>query len=242
MDMPNQRKETSPTIARTVRATDVSQARKTGLVLFLLWTAAAAGQGRPDTKLSIIVYNAAQVGQKTLEQSESLAGTIMLKAGMQSRWDAGPVEDLGTLGLDFTAYLGSECHAGPIAGIVRLQILSHAPASWAAQALGFSLPCARQGLQVTIYADRVAGVSESGGPTFGRVLAFVMAHELGHLLLHSSRHEDTGLMKGIWSKSDWQRAATRVISFSPSEARQIARFLQETKSSQFVLLIPPEKR
>ncbi len=240
MDMTSQGKETRPTIARTVRATDVSQACRTGLILYLLWTA-AAGQGRPDRKLSIMVYDAAQVGAKTLEHSESLAGTILLKAGIQSRWDAGPVEDLGNLGLDFTAYLGSECHAGPIAGIVRLQILSHSPASWAAQALGFSLPCARHGLQVTIYADRVAGVSESGRPTFGRVLAYVMAHELGHLLLHSGRHEDTGLMKGIWSKSDWQRAATSIISFSPSEARQIARFLQETKSSQLALLTPLEK-
>jgi len=32
-----------------------------------------------------------------------------------------------------------------------------------------------------------------------------VAHELGHVLLHSAEHEDSGLMKAVWSKSDWQR-------------------------------------
>jgi hypothetical protein len=219
---------------------DANKSWKTGLFLCLLSTA-AVGQGRPDAKLLIVVYDKAHVGSKTMERSERLAGTIVLKAGIQSSWDAGPVEDLGNLGMDFTAYPGRECQAEPISGILRLQILSHAPGGLAAQALGFSLPCARRGVQVTIYADRVADVSETGGPTFGRVLAYAMAHELGHVLLHSDRHEDTGLMKDIWSKSDWQRAAVSVISFSPSEARQIARFLQKTKSSQLAQLASLEK-
>src|SRR3954454_2688804 len=101
---------------------DVSKAWRAGLGLCLLSTA-AVGQGLPDTKLSIMVYDAAKVGSKTLERSERLAGTILLKAGIQSRWDAGPVEDLRDLGVDFTAYLGRECQAGPISGILRLQIL-----------------------------------------------------------------------------------------------------------------------
>jgi hypothetical protein len=219
---------------------DANKSWRTVLFLCLLSTA-AAGQGLPDTKLLIVVYDVAHVGSKMLERSERLAGTIVLKAGIQLSWDAGPVEDLGNLGMDFTASPGRECQAQPLFGILRLQILPHAPAGLAAQALGLSLPCARQGVQVTIYADRVADVSESGGPTFGRVLAYVMAHELGHVLLHSDRHQDTGLMKGIWSKRDWQQAAVSVVSFSPSEARQITRFLQKTKSAQVAQLFSPEK-
>jgi hypothetical protein len=219
---------------------DANKSWTTGLFLCLLLTA-AAGQGLPDTKLLIVVYDAAHVGSKTLERSERLAGTILLKAGIQSSWNAGAVEDLGNLGMDFSAYPGRECQAKPISGILRLQILPHAPAGLAAQALGFSLPCARRGVQVTIYADRVAEVSETGGPTFGRVLAYAMAHELGHVLLHSDRHEDAGLMKGIWSKSDWQRAAVSVISFSPSEARQITRSLPKDKGPQLTELASLEK-
>ena len=114
------------------------------------------------------------------------------------------------------------CRADLGPAIVRLRILPQAPAGLPAQALGFSLPCARSGVQVTILADRVATVSETAGPTFGRVLGYAMAHEVGHVLLQSDTHTTAGLMKGIWSKSDWQRAAVSVVSFSLAEARQIA--------------------
>jgi hypothetical protein len=53
------------------------------------------------------------------------------------------------------------------------------------------------------------------------VLGYAIAHELGHVLLHSDAHARTGLMKGTWSEPDWQRAAVRVIAFSPAEAQQI---------------------
>ena len=73
-----------------------------------------------------------------------------------------------------------------------------------------------------IFADRAAAVSERGGPTFGHVLGYTIAHELGHVLLHSGAHDMAGLMKDIWSKRDWQRAAVSVIPFSPSDVQRIA--------------------
>ncbi len=35
-------------------------------------------------------------------------------------------------------------------------------------------------------------------------------------------HEPSGLMKGIWTKTDWQRAAVTVIAFEPNDASFIA--------------------
>ena len=200
---------------------------RTGLLLYLL-SAAALGQGWPQTKLSIVVYDAAHVGPKTVERAEGLAGTILLTAAMQSRWQAAPVEELRNLGMDFTAYTAKACQADPVSAVLRLQILPRAPAGLSPNALGFSLPCARSGVQVTIYADHVAKVSERGGPTFGRVLGYAIAHELGHVLLQSDAHATAGLMKGIWSKSDWQRAAVSIISFSPADVRQIATLHKRT--------------
>lgn len=197
-----------------------------GLSLFLLSTAVVS-QGYPDARLSIIVYDAAHIGPKTLVRAERLAGTILGTAGILPNWNAGSLDDLAVLGMDFTAYGRRECASEQRPAILRVQILRQAPAGLAAQALGFSLPCARRGIQVAIYADRIAKVSETGGPTFGRTLAYAMAHELGHVLLQSAVHATAGLMKGIWSKADWQRAAVSVISFSPAEAQQIAALLQQ---------------
>jgi hypothetical protein len=197
-----------------------NKSRIIGLLLMtVLSTAAAAGEEPHQIKLLIVTYDAAHVGPQTLKQAERIAATILLSATTQSRWEAGAAEDLRNLGMDFTAYSAKDCQPDPVP---RVQILPHAPVGVPPNALGFSLPCARFGIQVTIYADRVGSVSESGGPSFGRVLGYAMAHELGHVLLHSGAHAAAGLMKASWSKSDWQRAAVDITPFSPAEARQIA--------------------
>lgn len=198
-----------------------NQSWKIGLLLTSLLSTAGLGQEAPLTELSIITYDAAHIGPKTLDQAERLTGTILLTAGIRSRWQAGDAKQLANLHQDFTAYSAKDCQADR-ASVLRVQILPRAPVGLSPNALGFSLPCARSGIQVTIYADRISNVSETGGPTFGRVLGYAIAHELGHVLLHSDAHAPAGLMKGTWSKSDWQRAAVSVIPFSPAEAQQIA--------------------
>lgn len=199
----------------------VNQSWKIGLLLTSLLSTAVLGQEPPPTELSIITYDAAHIGPKTLDQAERLAGTILLTARLRSRWQAGEVQQLANLRQDFTAYSAKHCQADR-ASVLRMQIFPRAPVGLSPNALGFSLPCARSGIQVTIYADRINNVSETGGPTFGRVLGYAIAHELGHVLLHSDAHAPAGLMKGTWSKTDWQRAAVSVIPFTPAEAQQIA--------------------
>ncbi len=128
------------------------------------------------------------------------------------------------MGTDFTAYARADCEDRPSLAVLRVQILARAPSGVAVHALGYSLPCAKRGVQVTIYADRAANVSETGGPTFGRVLGYAIAHELGHVLLHSGGHDTAGLMKDVWSKRDWERAAVSIIPFSATDVQRIAAF------------------
>lgn len=210
-----------------------NQSWTVGLFIVSTLLPRAAGQELSPIELSIVAYDAARVGPKTLHQAESVAATILLTAAIRSRWEAGHLQEVRTLGMEFTAYTRQQCQAGPISAVLRVQILPYAPAGLPPSALGFSLPCARSGVQVTIYADRVANVSKTGGPTFGRTLGYAIAHELGHVLLHSGAHGPDGLMKAIWSKGDWQRAAVSVIPFSPSQARQIAA-LHERSVGEFV--------
>ena len=101
---------------------------------------------------------------------------------------------------------------------MRAEILPHAPSGFSQQALGYALPCAERGMQVTIYADRVEVVSRTNLAAFYRVLGHAIAHEVGHVLLRSGAHDTTGLMRGAWAKSDWQRAAVTIIPFTPGQA------------------------
>lgn len=212
-----------------------------GLLLSSIFLPAAAGQEPAPMEISIVTYDNAHVGPKTLDQAERVAGTILLTAAIRSRWEAGQPQDLGNLGMDFTAYAGKDCHPDT-AAVLRVLILPRAPVGLSPNALGFSLPCARSGVQVTIYADRIANVSEGGGPTFRRVLGYTIAHELGHVLLKSSAHTAAGLMKGVWSKGDWQHAAVSVIPFSPAEAQQIATLHEQLPKANIAQMASLQRR
>jgi hypothetical protein len=200
----------------------------------LVKTMSSANRQRSPVEIQIMIYDAAGVGSKTLFVSENLVGEVLSAAGLEAKWLSGPISDLQRLGTDITTRTPTECASVPIPDVLRVQVLARAPVGFPLQALGFSLPCATTGVQVTIYADRIANVSETAGPTFGRVLGYAMAHELGHVLLHATAHEDIGLMKGVWSRGDWQRAAVSIIPFNPRQSRQIASAIQESRSRQMV--------
>ena len=208
--------------------------------LFTVCALSGAAQTLP-VEIPIVVYDSGKIGPKTLSSAENLTGEILLAAGLDAKWVAGPISELQRLGTDFTARTPAECRASN-PDLLRVQVVAHAPAGLPGQALGFSLPCATTGIQVTIYADRVAKVSEAAAPTFSRVLGYAMAHELGHVLLHSAAHADNGLMKGVWSKSDWQRAAVSMIPFNPAQSRQMIGAIQKPRSTEMARLSPIYKR
>lgn len=193
--------------------------------LAALSTTALAGatgdSNQHDSQIIISIYDLAHVGSKTLIQSEQLVTAIFAAAEVDARWTTGSVLDARPVMLDFSPRDAGECRAA-LASVLLVQIMARAPSGFPPQALGFSLPCAERGVQVTVYEDRVELVSRTTLASFPRVLAYALVHELGHILLRSSLHTQSGLMKGIWTKSDWQRAAVTIIPFSPDQARFIA--------------------
>jgi hypothetical protein len=187
-------------------------------------------------QIQIAVYDRAEVGPKRLSVAQNLTGKILLASGVETKWTVGPISDLQRLEIDFSPRTSGECASAPTPSPLRVQVLARAPSGVSVQTLGFSLPCATGGIQVTIYADHVAKLSETATPTFSRVLGYAVAHELGHVLLHSAEHEDSGLMKAVWSKTDWQRAAVSIIPFSPPDARRIANRIQNARSAELAQL------
>ncbi|MGH9697506.1 MAG: hypothetical protein ACRD5Z_25405 [Bryobacteraceae bacterium] len=205
---------------------------ESGLLLAVCWLCNA--REILPVRIQIAIYDQADLGEKTLASAESLTGKILLASGLKAEWRTGSISDLQWLLTDFTARNVSECASVPTSGLLRVQVLPRAPGGIPAQALGFSLPCAMTGIKVTIYADRIAQVSERTALPFSRVLGCALAHELGHVLLHSAAHENSGLMRAVWSKSDWQRAAAGVMSFSPEQARRMLGPIHGASSAETV--------
>jgi hypothetical protein len=196
------------------------------LLSLMSGTVAAASTGADPLRNQITVstYDFAGVGSKTLGQAEQLAGTIFALAGVDAQWRTG-LGNRNSLINDFSAPILGQCDA-PLPEIVTVQIISNAPRGLPLYALGQALPCSKRGIQVTVYTDRLDYVSRTTFAAFYRVLGHALAHELGHVLLGSPLHSDCGLMKSVWSKSDWQRAAISMIPFEPEQASVLIRRLQ----------------
>lgn len=192
-----------------------------------------AGSPTPSgNKIAVPLYDFAHIPPKTLAQAEGVATEIFATAGIDVYWTTEPVSIAHHLVSDFSSAGGAEC-AGPLASaIVPVQILPHAPGGFAPQALGYSLPCAELGLRVTVYANRLEMVSRDIPVMFYQVLGYALAHELGHVLLRSSTHEKTGLMKGVWSRRDWQRAAVANFPFTPDQAARMRAWLYRTENHE----------
>jgi hypothetical protein len=191
------------------------------LAALIVWRAAAGGtadgEGGKAARIRIQTYDFAKINEKALTRVEGIASEIFASAGLNAEWETGPVAEGRQLGNDFSGSSGNICAVPLASAQVRVQFLARAPSGFSPQALGYALPCAHFGIQVSIYLDRVAAVSASTNATYERVLGYAIAHEVGHVLLRSSSHASSGVMKAVWSKIDWQRASFMKVEFSAEE-------------------------
>jgi hypothetical protein len=78
------------------------------------------------------------------------------------------------------------------------------------------------GVLATIYADRVWWTAHRTGVKRDVLLGRTIAHELGHLLLATSTHGTTGLMRPIWSRFELRRSRASDWSFAAGESAAIS--------------------
>jgi hypothetical protein len=103
---------------------------------------------------------------------------------------------------------------------------------WANQAdlLGFSLLPANGGMGSTAgaYHERVQQLSLRLGGDTAVVLGYVIAHELGHLLLGVQSHSRSGIMSHPFDGRELLLASQGLLRFTPSQAKRIREMLQVT--------------
>ena len=148
--------------------------------------------------LPVTVYDYAHVGSDTIAFAQQIAAEVYRKAGVTIDWIDG-------------------CEDSPHwfhINLLPTKMTTHVAVAGAA--LGF----AGSGSQTAdVIYDRVTSVALSHGMTGGQVLGFVMAHELGHLLLPSRSHSSSGLMG---ADMDLQLAKGKSLWFTTEQAALIA--------------------
>lgn len=72
-----------------------------------------------------------------------------------------------------------------------------------------------------VFADRVRYRAQLNQISEGQLLACVICHELGHVLLQSSRHSRSGIMRVTWDRDDLKYITWGQLAFTPEEANLI---------------------
>ena len=91
--------------------------------------------------------------------------------------------------------------------------------------LGFAAidDVAHAGTLATVYIDRVEALATETGVDRGELLGRVVAHEIGHLLLGTSEHAPTGLMRATWTNLEIRRQLPLDWRFSAQESAEMQR-------------------
>ena len=108
----------------------------------------------------------------------------------------------------------ARCGRAPSPDQLILRI-TRSPAT--AVGLGASLidPVLQEGRLATVYVDQVDAMARRSNTDRVAILSRAIAHEIGHLLLGTTEHTRTGLMRGIWTAEELRRDHGEDWQFSP---------------------------
>jgi hypothetical protein len=142
------------------------------------------------------------VGEKVLPGGITQAarlqiGWMLEKVGVEVRWNPRQVR-AGVQAIEIRFALGT-------------------PAAFHPGALAYARPFAGGVQPVTVFYDRVRFLAEVRPGLEARLLAHVLVHEIGHVLMENDAHSSAGVMKARWTVHDYDRMALAPLQFTKEE-------------------------
>jgi hypothetical protein len=163
--------------------------------------------------LTVSIFNDAGVPASVLRQAEVRARTVLMDAGVSLTW-----LDCGVPGQRRTE-LGCQAIAFPTHFSVRLVAGRKAVSD---DTFGQSYLNERgEGNYANVYVTPLSSARALSVIKEGDLLGYVVAHELGHLLLGKESHSAGGLMRARWEVAELQEGARGKLLFSRGEAEEI---------------------
>jgi len=166
-------------------------------------------------EVSISVHDYADVPTPLLSAAEDQAREIFRHAGLETAWlNCSPkLENLEPR----SCYFSDTTH-------LTLKISPHAMNAQARnriEVLGTAYPDEKgAGYFAYVFYDRIQELAKR--LRLGHaLLADVMAHEIGHLLLGSISHSPSGIMCGHWNYEELRNVAEGTMSFDPTQSRMM---------------------
>jgi hypothetical protein len=191
------------------------------VMLGILCAGSYSAHADEDPLLTVLVCDSAGVPPQTTLEAQREASRVLLKAGLRTEWlDCSATHVAEEKDREW----GVTCHRPRDPAHMVLEILPEPRSKGGAlEATGFArLP--RNGspsVCVGVFYDRVESLARLGDASEAQLLAYLAAHEIGHVLLGPKAHTDSGIMRAEWSRADMRRAAWGLLTFEPWQAERI---------------------
>ncbi len=186
-----------------------------GLIAFGLAGTTSAGVGsEPELPaIGILVKSVPRVPTDVLLRAKEETARVYADAGVRLAW-SDPSRVLPSL---------------------TVMIIS-SPDAWGERVEATTLgaaPGTAEGLGRLAYAffARIRATSQQYRTDVGKLLGYVMAHELGHILLAGGSHPPTGIMSGRWGQFQMDLVAESFLRFTKEEAESIRKSVGDMKAN-----------
>lgn len=98
---------------------------------------------------------------------------------------------------------------------VRITFVTDVPAGLKRGALAFAKPFGQGVPEITVIYSRIDYFTSGIPRLLPAVLGHTLAHEIGHVLAGTDRHDDEGVMKARWVPQDYALMFRGALSFTP---------------------------
>ena len=163
-----------------------------GAILILGST--TVGWANPAQSVTVCLKGASE---KYVSASTRMASEIFATAGVEIDWrDA------------------RACPSSP--NVIKVTFLFIDPVEYQPEALAYALPF--EGSTINILYSRIARQAPASIP---QVLAYVLAHEITHILQGVCQHSKEGIMKAKWGPQEFSAMRTGSLGFSAEDVLTI---------------------
>ena len=193
-----------------------------------IWIATLIAAPAVAEELRMTVYDGAGLPAAIRAEAADSLGRIFRLAGVNVIWVDGDLgaEESSRVYFPEPARKGRELTAGCAARReIALKIHPAAAAGIPPAVLGMAHPMVHAGLNVQVFYDRVGRTASRQNARIGTILAHVIGHEIGHVLLRSNDHGPGGIMSSRWIDSDYRVMSGSGLLFRKPETERIRRTL-----------------
>jgi hypothetical protein len=167
------------------------------------WAALALLAIGGDATAADVTAYVVSTGPATPYYAERVASLILKKAGVNVEWRRD---------------LPRTAPTSPL--LLRIELTTDAPADFVPGALAVAYPYAGGSKSITVFLDRVRARANGAGHE-SVFLAYVLAHEITHVVQGLARHSESGVMKEHWSAEDQKAILAMRLDFAEDDLRFI---------------------